>query len=874
MLTVAPLASGQARYYLSLTSSSYYTEGPEPDGRWYGLGAKEFGLEGAVRAEDLTQLCEGYDPRDPSRHVRNAGVSEGDRIRKHGDDLCFSPPKSLSVLWMLASDDVRASIERAIHRAVRDALDYVQAECGWSRVGAQGQKIERVPLTFALFEHCSSRLGDPQLHVHAVCPNLTLRTNAWGKEVVTAIDSTHFYFHQMTAGALFRASLAEYVRELGFSVERVGFAFRIKGISEEICERFSQRRAEIEQGILEAAKFVGNLDSLDAREVLVAARGRMAEIVNLETRRGKKEYTRAELFPIWRDIARSVGMDEHLVAKLVNQPKKLTPDQKFLLKEEIFRDALRAMTEEFSHFSEKDLVRKVAEEAQGKGLSARDVRELVDSKIAQKEVLRLGELVVHGKNEKRRDFRERSEARYTTEEILTLENSMLASAFRMAKQSAAVPRRLVEQAIETKEKFSAEQAEAVRHLVAGNGRIACMTGKAGTGKSTTLDGCRLAWELAGRRVIGCALAGVAADELHRSSGIESDTLARTLFRLQNGHLELTPNHVVVLDEAAMVPTKLMAALIHQVERAGAKLVLVGDADQLQSVGGAGGPFRSIAQRIGQCVLSEIRRQRERWRRDTVEQFSRGEAKEALIAYATKGQLHVTETRDEALAGLVERWKSDRGVSNPKDVLLLASLNAEVRAINRMCQEERKQANQLGERKLFADGDFIYEGDRVMLGKNSRPLGVKNGFTGLVTGVDEESGRMKVMLDVDDREVVVSLEDYGAKSIKLGYASSVHKAQGRTIEYCHCLMGSHMDSLHLAYVQASRSRESTHLFLDRAHAGPGMRDAIRTLSRARHKDLARDIIDRPYEAARLAEEARLAQERARMHPRRNELSMGL
>src|SRR3954471_1662330 len=141
MLTVAALGSGQARYYLSLTASSYYTEAPEPEGLWYGLGAKEFGLQATVRDEDLTKICEGFDPRDPSRHVRNAGVNEGDRARKHGDDLCFSAPKSVSVAWALASPELREAIEAKMQRAVRDALDYIQDECGWARVGAQGQRI-------------------------------------------------------------------------------------------------------------------------------------------------------------------------------------------------------------------------------------------------------------------------------------------------------------------------------------------------------------------------------------------------------------------------------------------------------------------------------------------------------------------------------------------------------------------------------------------------------------------------------------------------------------------------------------------------------------------------------------------------------------
>ena len=97
MLTLSRLgSSGRGPgYYLSLTASSYYLDAPEPGGIWYGLGAEEFQLKGEVKPDDLISMCEGYDPRDSTRHVRNAG-KEG---RYSGDDLCFGAPKSVSVAW-------------------------------------------------------------------------------------------------------------------------------------------------------------------------------------------------------------------------------------------------------------------------------------------------------------------------------------------------------------------------------------------------------------------------------------------------------------------------------------------------------------------------------------------------------------------------------------------------------------------------------------------------------------------------------------------------------------------------------------------------------------------------------------------------------
>ena len=167
------------------------------------------------------------------------------------------------------------------------------------------------------------------------------------------------------------------------------------------------------------------LSDVDAREVLRTASGRTAELVNLETRRGKEEYTRDELFPVWQEIARGVGIKEGHVERLRHSPRPFTESQEFLAKEDLFRESLAKLSEEFSHFSEKDLVRRVAEEAQGRGINAKDVRELIEYKIGIEEVLRLGELVTGRKNQERNSFRERSESRYTTEEILKQEGLML-----------------------------------------------------------------------------------------------------------------------------------------------------------------------------------------------------------------------------------------------------------------------------------------------------------------------------------------------------------------------------------------------------------------------------------------------------------------
>ena len=234
------------------------------------------------------------------------------------------------------------------------------------------------------------------------------------------------------------------------------------------------------------------------------------------------------------------------------------------------------------------------------------MRELVESKIAGKEILLLpNEVLVKSRNQKANAFREKTEARYATEEMLKMEGRLLSAVERMMGKSAAIAARIAEKAIKVanrtrvsngEKELNPEQENAVRVLTAGPGLIASMTGKAGTGKSTTLNTCRLAWEADGKTVIGTAIQGKTADELSATSGIKkSRTVDSWLFLWNAGWLPLTKNHVVILDEAGMVPTKKMAELVKFVEAAGAKLILCGDAKQLQPIS-AGGPFRSITHR--------------------------------------------------------------------------------------------------------------------------------------------------------------------------------------------------------------------------------------------------------------------------------------
>ena len=843
MLSIAALTGGPG-YYLELASVSYYSLGGEPLPLWSGTAAKEFGLSGIAEHEHVKRLCAGFDHEDEEhRLVRNAGR----KSRNPGHDCTFSVPKSVSVVWALADPELRARIQEAQLNAVRQALSYLEEKAGFARVGTDGQKIVKCPLLAVLFEHGTSRALDPQLHTHALIINLTMHPDGPdGKKRTTAIDSTYLYHFKMAAGAVYRAALAQEVQKLGFQVKQrqlgSSIGFDVVGVPEALIEEFSKRRAEMEQLL----KLRGG--SLDT------AGSKYAELACKETRRTKDGDTpRAELFERWREVGRQFGLDHEQIRQLLKPYQRPSPEERAALKETIFKEAIASLEEQHAHFNEVELSKRVAERAIGR-ISAKDVRELLENKLRSPELCPIGELTTENPNHKAKQYVKRTEIRYSTPAILRLERQMLLDCERVIRGPRSdTPKVLVNQAIEQYlkrgGKLDPEQRRAVEYITGGPGiRVLC--GMAGTGKTNALTACVDAWraEKPGRRIIGCAVNGAAAERLQEGigKGIECRSLESVLYRLEHGMMKLDSSSVVVVDEAGMAGTRQLARLLVHIARApGARLVLVGDAKQLQPIEG-GGPFKYIADALGHenvAKLTKIYRQKEEWARDAVKAMEAGRADEAIKSYIEKGRFHLTEERTEAIQRLVERFKLDGGIEAPEKVFLLASLNVEVKDINLRVQAERIQAGLVDpEKKLFANGVFFHPGDRIQFQAGSTPYGLKNSDGGTVLEVDEAKKKISVRLDKDGgREVTVDLGQYSKNNLRLGYASTTHKAQGASLEYVHVLMGGNMQDLHMGYVQLSRGIKDTHLFCDKPTAGGAqLLDLIRSLKTERQKTMAQEI----------------------------------
>lgn len=413
-----------------------------------------------------------------------------------------------------------------------------------------------------------------------------------------------------------------------------------------------------------------------------------------------------------------------------------------------------------------------------------------------------------------------AQARFTTRTMLRTELAMQAGAARLwTEHSHVVGQAALNAALAARPSLSEAQREAVVH-VTGRERIAAVVGFAGAGKSTMLGVANSAWTGSGHRVFGAALAGKAAEGLERSSGIASRTLASWELAWKEGRDQLETGDVFVLDEAGMVSSQQLARVVEAVERRGAKLVLVGDAMQLQPIE-AGAAFRAITEAVGYIELAEIWRQSDPRMRQASVALARGETEAALTTYRELGMVRFTASREAARAALIAAWKPDylatKPDGRPTETLILAQTNQDVFALNALAREALKAEGRLaGEaRFMTARGERQFAaGDRVLFLENDRQLGVKNGMLASVVAV--ANGLLRVRLDQDGvgDGRVVEIAEAAYRNIDHGYAATVHKSQGATLDRVHVLATPGMDR-HLAYVAMTRHRHSA--VLHAAHA---------------------------------------------------------
>lgn len=757
MLSVGKLAKGQEGYYLSQVArgvEDYYTGHGEAPGRWLGTGAATLDLEGTVAPEDLGFVLAGDDPRT-GRHLGTVRTVPG-------FDLTFSAPKSVSLLFALGEGLVPAEVVDAHEAAVDAAMGYLERQACMTRRGRAG--FESAPgrgFIAAAFRHRTSRAGDPQLHTHVLVANMTEGPDGrW-----TSLDARHLYWHQRTAGFLYQAQLrAELTRRLGVAWETpVNGMANVRGIPETVLRAFSKRRREIEAHLAERAM----------------SSAKAAEIAALSTRKAKDyNVDSTTLADRWRLEADALEFGPKKLRSLLGRGREPVPVQ-------TNRTAVgEALTEHLSHFDRRDAVRHFAE-ISVEGADIADIEARGDRFLSSPTAVPLSEGNVG--------------MRFSTPDLLRIEASLLRYASVSSPDMPTADQPSIDRATQSRPTLSDEQRTMVEAVCTSRRTVDVVVGVAGSGKTYAFDTARDAWQRSGCRVVGCALAARAAAELESNSGIPSFTIDSLLIHLdQPGTPGFAKNTIVVVDEASMVGTRKLARLSAHAQRSGAKVVLVGDPQQLPEVE-AGGIFGRLANGPT-ATLIENRRQRDPQERRALADWRAGLIKRAMARLESIGHIKDLGDAEETRARLVTDWW--RHTQGGEDALMLAIRRRDVRDLNDAATALLIEEGDLGE-PIETEGGTFWTGQAVVCLRNNRDLGVVNGLRGVAVGGTADGG-IEITTGAGTRILPSSYLADG--HLDAGYALTIHKAQGVTCDRT-LLLGT--DSLYreAGYTALSRGRRS-------------------------------------------------------------------
>ena len=498
-----------------------------------------------------------------------------------------------------------------------------------------------------------------------------------------------------------------------------------------------------------------------------------------------------------------------------------------------------AVTAHASHFERRDAIQAVAASQQS-GAPASEVVRMADGFLASDQVLRVSETP-------------RAE-RFTTRRIWELERRALATAERMQGTPRGQAGELIAARVtEARPTLKADQREMVRRLLSDSEGISVVVGEAGTGKTFAIVAAAEGWAQAGYELRAVAPTWRAANVL-RAEGLEATSVARLLAQLdgaEGAEAEsslLSPRTVLLVDEAGMVGSAELAALIEAADRAQAKLVLVGDHQQLGEIE-AGGLYRALAERADPILLDEVIRHNHEVDREAARMIREGEGRAALELYRSEERVTVAPDAEARREAMVADWH--RAYSEGQDALMVAKRNAEVGRLNATARELLKAEGQLGGQEIEVGEARFAAGDRVITRVNDHAEGIYNRERWQVAEVNAEQSRV-VLSGIDQQRSVEIGPDYlsrttshgEAPAIQHAYAVTTYCAQGTTVDRAYVMADPSMDKQEL-YVAMSRSREETYLYAtpeiqgERAEYAPKPpeRDAIGHIGDAAVRDRA-------------------------------------
>lgn len=799
-----------------------------------------------------------------------------------GFDLVFAPSKSVSLLWALGGDEAREAVEAAHEDAIRHTLAYVENEALYTRRGRNGVRQIDVDggLVATKFRHYDSRTGDPQLHDHVVVANKV--RGADGKW--STIDSRTLHKMAVSASETYNARVIEQVCDrLGVSaVERsVGGSetvLEIDGISDDAIARASGRRASVTQRL---EVLTAEFEERHGRAPDTKQRTQLAQQATLETRPKKKDARRlSDLVSQWQseyrgDVGMPLGPDLLAHVRAAAQSRQSRPevvDPEAVASSVVHVLSGKRSTWQVAHVR-AEAIRQLARLRPGAQMPEQTVEQVVQA-ATQRHSLSMSAPRVLTPNLPeftRADGTSqfvRAEAEvFTSQEVIDAEHDVLAAAQRVIVPQVS-PAVFDQTAAAHVGPLSESQRELAREFTCGEHLFSVGIGPAGAGKTTSLRLMADAVRAADREVFAVAPTAAAASVMGAEIQAEATTLDAFLMDQKGrpGPSRLSPGDVVLVDEVGMVSTPQLAALLRQAQQTGAVVRGIGDDRQLAAVG-AGGALRLVSHQVGATRLDEVHRFRTEGEAaaSTALREPSGTAADDPWAWYIDHDRVVAGDEDVMLSAALRAWDEDTTAG--KTALLVAADNPAVDELNRRAQALRAAHGQIdttGPAATLRDGAQAWVGDRIVTRHNDRRRQVnqgkdfvKNGDEWEVTGVADDGAA--VLRHASHGGTLALEPEYMAQHTQLAYASTVHRAQGSTVDTAHAVLTDRTDRA-AAYVAVSRGRESNHVYLP-LNEDQTRDDVLEAITAAYDRDLPAHeaVIEQTHATTSLAEMATMYDE---------------
>ncbi|WP_431638894.1 MobF family relaxase [Corynebacterium ulcerans] len=772
-------------------------------------------------------------------------------------DLTFSPTKSVSVLWALSDKFDASLIEKCHHEAVAETLKWAEDNILRSRIGTGG--IQQIKVRGAIaseFTHFDTRAGDPDLHSHVLLSNkVQSKDGKW-----LAIDGKALFMHAQTLSSRYDVLLQQRLREklgLTFVACERGTekepVFEVAGVPQNLIDLFSKRRflaRPVYQKLLN--EYVQNNghqpDSSSVRKLWQAA--------ILETRDAKKPAeTLEELRKNWLEEARSAGYENdtfsfsnNLEINDLTQPPLFFDEEGKVIDQALLEVADLAISRVIarrSHFAKHHVTTAVAAALKGYALASVDEVErammLATNHLMESKAIRLNggerlDLPEELKDSETKNGVDRHLGweLYTTQEVIDGEVLVLDAAREPVIEfsfDTEISKAFVEYEETNGFALNEGQKELAAHLLQCGTRVGVGVGPAGTGKTTSMQLVTNVWKSSGHQVVGLAPSAAAAQVLGKEIGVDALTIDKLTWIWRGRKpgvpgkdltalpIDLHEGDLLLVDEAGMATTDNLAALTEIAEESGALIRLIGDPYQLDAVG-SGGLFRTLCRYTDAAELTDVMRFSMGKDSDQAAaslQVRKGQTS-ALAFYSGRGWL-AEGSRTAMLTNAVDAYLADEAVG--KNSLVLATNNEDVATINEMVRQhriERGEVDNTVEVEL-SRGETAGLGDVIIARKNQRfyresdhgnvPAGhVINGQLFTVVAI-ESSGAIQALDKATGRLVDIPA-DYVATSTHLGYGSTVHRAQGATVETAHMVIDDLTDRTQL-YVGLTRGKKENRVY---------------------------------------------------------------